>query len=142
MGLGREKIFDVRRVHNDVTFIDTFLTPEFCFKHRMFSFAYNDATNYYEIASREFPKIKKQLLANLTNHGRPFIYVVDGNFKNRGELYLLHQYMGIELKMDYARDTLANLQKLWGRPVHVETIVDDEPTILSFDGTSNDYKSK
>ena len=109
-----------------MTFIDTFLTPEFCAKHKMFSFAYNDATNYYEIASREFPQIKKQLLNNLTNHGRPFIYVVDGNYRNRGELYLMHQYMGIELKLDYARDTLANLQKLWARPVHIETVIDDD----------------
>ena len=27
LGLGRQKIFEVRRVHNDITFIDTFLTP-------------------------------------------------------------------------------------------------------------------
>ncbi|MEX2288330.1 MAG: SpoVR family protein [Planctomycetaceae bacterium] len=142
LGLGRQKIFDVRRVHNDVTFIDTFLTPEFCAKHKMFSFAYNDATNYYEIASREFPQIKRQLLNNLTNHGRPFIFVVDGNYRNRGELYLMHQYMGIELKLDYAHDTLANLQKLWARPVHIETVVDDDPTIMSFDGSNHETKPK
>ncbi len=142
LGLGKQKIFEVRRVHNDVTFIDTFLTPEFCARHRMFSFAYNDATNYYEIASREFPKIKQQLLNGLTNHGRPFIYVVDGNYRNRGELYLMHQYKGIELKLDYARDTLVNLQKLWGRPVHVETVIDDETTVLSFDGNSHEMKAK
>ena len=37
LGLGRQKIFEVRRVHNDITFIDTFLTPEFCVRHKMFS---------------------------------------------------------------------------------------------------------
>ena len=37
LGLGRKKIFEVRRVHNDITFIDTFLTPEFCVRHKMFS---------------------------------------------------------------------------------------------------------
>src|SRR5205085_9555050 len=26
LGLGRQKIFEVRRIHNDITFIDTFLT--------------------------------------------------------------------------------------------------------------------
>ncbi len=142
LGLGREKIFEVRRVHNDITFIDTFLTPEFCARHRMFSFAYNNATEYYEIASREFYKIKKQLLDNLTNHGRPLIRVVDGNYGNRGELYLRHDYVGVELKQDYARDTLANLGKLWSRPVHIETVVDDKETILSFDGTNHEMKPK
>ncbi|MBW3540160.1 MAG: SpoVR family protein [Planctomycetes bacterium] len=142
LGLGREKIFEVRRIHNDVTFIDTFLTPDFCAKHKMFSFAYNDATDYYEIASREFEKIKRQLLHNLTNHGRPFIYVVDGNYRNRGELYLMHRYQGVELKLDYARDTLQNLELLWSRPVHVETVIDDVPTVLSYDGHAHEMKAK
>ena len=142
LGLGQEKIFEVRRVHNDVTFIDTFLTPEFCAEYKMFSFAYNDATDYYEIASREFQKIKQQLLNGLTNHGRPFIYVIDGNHGNRGELYLKHEYLGVELKLDYARDTLQNLQKIWSRPVHVETVIDEEPTVLSFDGTDHEMNPK
>jgi stage V sporulation protein R len=142
LGLGREKIFDVRRIHNDVTFIDTFLTPEFCMKHRMFSFAYNDANNHYEIASREFENVKLQLLHNLTNHGRPFIFVADGNHRNRGELYLMHQSLGVELKLDYARDTLVHLEKVWSRPVHIETIIDDKPTVLSFDGSSHEMKAK
>jgi stage V sporulation protein R len=142
LGLGRQKIFEVRRIFNDITFIDAFLTPEFCIKHNFFAFAYNDQSNYYEIISREFPKIKQQLLDGLTNHGRPFIYVVDGNYKNRGELYLKHKYQGVELKLDYARDTLANLQRLWGRPVYIETIVDDKPTVLSFDGSQHESKQK
>jgi len=138
LGLGREKIFEVRRVHNDITFIDTFLTEDFCARHRMFSFAYNDSSEYYEIASRQFVEVKQQLLNSLTNHGRPFIYVTDGNFNNRGELYLKHKYIGIELKQDYAEDTLVNLQKLWSRPVHIETVVDDEPTLLTYDGKQHE----
>ena len=142
LGLGREKIFEVRRIHNDVTFIDTFLTPEFCRKHKMFSFAYNDSTEYYEIASREFEQIKQQLLHSLTNHGRPFIYVVDGNYRNRGELYLRHQYEGVELKLDYARDTLENLESLWSRPVHIETVLDEDPSVISWDGTTHEIRPK
>jgi stage V sporulation protein R len=82
------------------------------------------------------------LLNSLTNHGRPFIYVQDGNYRNRGELYLTHQYQGIELKQDYARDTLVNLEKLWSRPVHIETVIDNKPAVLSYDGRSHDVKSK
>ena len=141
-GLGREKIFEVRRIHNDVTFIDNFLTPEFCLKQNFFQYEFNESNNYYEIASRQFQEIKTQLLNSLTNHGRPFIYVVDGNYRNRGELYLAHKYQGIELKQDYARDTLANLEKLWHRPVHIETVVDDQPTTLSYDGHSHETKPK
>lgn len=142
LGLGRQKIFEVRRIHNDVTFIDSFLTPEFCVKHRFFEYKFNESTNYYEIASREFQEMKTRLLNGLTNHSRPFIFVVDGNYRNRGELYLQHQYEGMELKRDYADDTLTNLHRLWGRPVHVETVIDDKPSILSYDGNSHEVREK
>ncbi len=142
LGLGRKKIFEVRRIHNDVTFLDTFLTPEFCQKHKLFSFAYNEANDNYEIASREFKAIKTQLLDSLTNHSRPIIRVVDGNYANRGELYLMHQFQGMPLKLDYARDTLSNLAKLWCRPVHIETIMEEKATVLSFDGQNHAMRSK
>ena len=41
LGLGREKIFEVRRIHNDLTFIDEFLTLDFCREHKLFRFGYN-----------------------------------------------------------------------------------------------------
>jgi stage V sporulation protein R len=136
-GLGREKIFEVRRIHNDLTFIDEFLTLDFVREHKLFKFGYNPSTEFYEIETREFPKVKQQLLANLTNIGRPQIAVRDGNYKNRGELYLEHTYTGVELQLDYAKDTLRNLQKLWSRPVHLETVLEDARTVISFDGSGH-----
>jgi stage V sporulation protein R len=134
-GLGRQKIFEVRRIHNDLTFIDEFLTLDFCRRHKMFSFGFNEESNYYEIESRKFEDVKQQLLFNLTNMGRPIIYVRDGNHKNRGELFLEHRYSGVELKMAYAYDTLAALYKLWKRPVHIRTVLEESVSILSYDGS-------
>ncbi len=136
-GLGRQKIFEIRKIHNDLTFIDEFLTLDFCREHKLFSFGYNADTDAYHIESREFPKIKERLLFGLTNMGRPNIQVIDGNYKNRGELYLEHVYNSVELKLDYARDTLANLQRLWKRPVHIETILEGSKTVLSYDGNEH-----
>jgi stage V sporulation protein R len=135
--LGREKIFEVRRVHNDLTFIDTFLTLDFCRQYKLFQFGYNPDTDYYEIESRAFPKIKRQLLDNLTNMSRPQIAVRDANYKNRGELFLEHTFTGVELKIADARDTLVNLHRLWRRPVHIETVLDNHVTILSYDGAEH-----
>ena len=42
LGLGRQKIFEVRRIHNDLTFIDEFLTLDFCRQHKLFSFGFNE----------------------------------------------------------------------------------------------------
>ncbi len=138
-GLGREKIFEVRRIHNDLTFIDEFLTLDFVREHRLFRFGYNERSDVYEIESREFPKVKQQLLNSLTNRGRPIIAVVDGNYQNRGELYLEHRFSGVELQMDYARDTLENLQRLWGRPVHLETCLENTSAVLSYNGLEHDF---
>lgn len=134
VGFGKKKIFEVRKIYNDVTFIDAFLTPEFCAAHRLFSFDYNRNTSYYEITSREFKAIKEKLLFGLTNFGAPFIYVVDANYGNRGELLLRHRHEGVDLKIDYAREVLKNLYKIWKRPVFVETKVGDKMKIYSFDG--------
>ena len=134
-GLGRKKIFEVRKVHNDITFIDTYLTPEFCKEHKMFSFAHQDATKNYVVESREFEQVKSRLLFSLTNFGKPYIEVLNGNHRNRGELLLRHRYNGVELKIGDAQETMVNLRYIWGRPVHIETVIDDKPVLLSFDGT-------
>ncbi len=140
LGKGREKIFEVRRFHNDITFLDEFLTPEFALNQKLFTFQYNRDTDLYEIASREFQQIKKQLLFRMTNFGQPFIGVEDGNYNNRGELYLRHRHEGIDLRFDYARDTLRNVHKIWTRPVHLETVRDDKKFLLTFDG--RDYSER
>jgi stage V sporulation protein R len=140
LGLGRQKIFEVRRVHNDITFIDTFLTPDFCREHKMFSYAFQEQAGQYVIESREFQKIKQRLLFSLTNFGKPWIYVVDGNYRNRGELLLRHDHNGIDLKLKWAAEVLANLQFLWSRPVHLQTVVDNKPTLMSFDGSEHSTK--
>lgn len=140
VGLGRQKIFEVRKFHNDITFIDEFLTPEFALEQNLFTFRYNRDTDLYEIASREFAEIKQKLLYRLTNFGQPFIYVEDGNYGNRSELYLRHRHEGVDLRVDYARDTLRNLHKIWTRPVHLETVIDDKKRLLTFDG--RDYSER
>lgn len=140
LGLGRKKIFEARRIHNDVTFIDTFLTQDFCRRHQLFSFAHNDHTSTYEIESREFKKIKERLLFNLTNFGQPIIRVQDGNYRNRGELYLVQEHFGVDLRLDYAQDTIRHLHRLWTRPVHLETTVEGRTTLLSFDGAEHSIR--
>jgi stage V sporulation protein R len=141
LGLGKQKIFEVRKHYSDITFIDTFLTPEFCEEQGYFSFKYEENGKHYVVESREFDKVKQRLLANLTNFGKPWIFVVDANYRNRGELLLLHRHEGQDLKLNYAADTLGNVQAIWSRPVHVMTIVEDKPTLLSFDGSEHSMKS-
>ena len=64
------------------------------------------------------------------------IEVVDGNFKNRGELVLKHSHHGADLKIDWAQETLKHLHRLWTRPVHIQTILEGEAKRISFDGSN------
>lgn len=134
LGLGREKIFEVRRVYCDLTFIDTFMTEDFCRENNFFVFAYDEAKNHYEIASREFKKIKRQFLNSLTNRGQPFIQVTNANYQNRGELYLIHRNDGMDLRIDYAQECLKNLFSIWKRPVALEAQIEEKEKIFYFDG--------
>jgi stage V sporulation protein R len=140
LGLGREKIFEVRRHYNDVTFIDEFLTPEFCKDQLLFVYGYNDKRQAWEIIDRDFKKIKDKLLHQLTNFGQPIIEVVDGNFENRGELLLAHKHDGLDLKLDEARDTLASLVSMWRRPCNIVTKIDGKGVLLRFDGKEHSEK--
>jgi stage V sporulation protein R len=140
LGLGRKKIFEVRKLYNDITFIDEFFTEEFCRENKFFSFGFNERSGNWEIESREFKKVKEKLLFRLTNFGQPFIYVDDGNFENRAELLLKHKHEGVDLKMDHARDTLEGLARVWKRPVNLLTKVDGKGKILRYDGRDHSEK--
>ncbi|MCM2279237.1 MAG: SpoVR family protein [Oligoflexia bacterium] len=132
LGLGRQKIFEVRRVCNDVTFIDEYLTEEFVERYKMYTYAFNRRTNQYEIAERDFKKVKEKLLFQLTNMGQPFIHVTDGNFQNKGELLLWHKHQGLDLDVKWARETMRGLSELWKRPVNVETEVDGQKKLFTY----------
>jgi stage V sporulation protein R len=140
LGLGRQKIFEVRRIHNDVTFIDEFLTPEFVEKNRLYTYTYNKQTQEYVIESRDFKSIKEKMLFSLSNFGQPYVQVDDGNYRNRGELYLVHRYDGIPLRMDHARDTMENIFKIWQRPVHLETVAEKRRKVMTFNGAKHEEK--
>lgn len=134
LGLGRNKIFEVRKHYNDVLFIDEFLTEEFCVENKMFVYKFNKRTGQFEVDTRDFPLIKKKFLFQLTNFGQPIISVVDANFNNRGELLLAHLYEGIEMQPDYMNETMRNLFAIWKRPIAVATVLDNERRIVHFDG--------
>jgi stage V sporulation protein R len=129
-GLGRKRLFEVRRLYNDITFIDEFFTLEFCIEQKFYSFGFSDRSGNWEIMSREFKKVKDQLLRQLTNRGQPVIVVEDGNFENRSEVLLRHVHEGMDLDSAQARDTLRNAAKLWTRPVSLLTKVEGKGKLL------------
>ena len=129
-GLGMKRLFEVRKLYNDITFIDEFFTLEFCVDQKFYAFGFSERSGNWEIMSREFKKVKDQLLRMLTNRGQPVIVVEDGNFENRSELLLRHIHEGTDLDAAQARDTLRNTAKLWTRPVSLLTKIEGKGKLL------------
>ena len=132
--LGREKIFEIRKSHNDITFIDEFFTQEFCERMQLFTYKYNPRTGRFEIDTRDFEAIKQKLLSSLTNFGQPVIEVESDNFANRGELLLKHLHQGVDLDMAFAADTLRNIHAIWKRPVNLLTKQEGQEITFAYDG--------
>jgi stage V sporulation protein R len=124
----------VRKNYNDITFIDEFLTEDFVAEQKLYTFGYNEKRDRWEIEGRKFREVKEKLLFSLTNAGQPFIHVIDKNHENRGELLLKHDHQGVDLRMDYAREVLGSLHRVWKRPVEIHTAIDGKNTLLRFDG--------
>lgn len=120
---GWDRMYDVRESHNDVTFLDEFLTQEFITENNYFTYEHSQATGQFHVASDAAEDVKKKLLLQFTNFGKPTIAVYDGNYNNANELLLGHQYNGVMLDLGQARETLKRIFELWGRPVNLLTIV-------------------
>lgn len=134
VGKGRDKIFEIRASHNDISFIDEFLTPEFCNRQQIFTYKFNPRTGRNEVDSRDFAAIKQNMLSSLTNFGSPVIEIEDANFANRGELLLAHRHQGVDLDMRFAQETMKNIHGLWKRPVNLVTKYDGKEVTFCFDG--------
>ncbi len=132
LGLGRQKIFEIRRSHNDITFIDEFFTEEFCEEQKLYTYSMNPRTKRFEIKTRDWREVKEKMLAMLTNGGQPLIRVIEANYKNRGEILLKHDHQAQDLDLNFARATLQNVAAIWGRPAHLATLVDGAKRVYSF----------
>ena len=135
-GEGHDKIFEVRELENDVSFLRNYLTEELCEELDLFVFELIEEEEW-TITEKRWEKVRDQLVANMTNFGFPYLQVEDGDYNGNRELYLKHRYEGTELDMRYARKALEHVHALWGRPVHLETVIDEESSVLHYNGNEH-----
>jgi stage V sporulation protein R len=120
---GWDRMREIRQSHNDVTFLDEFLSQEFVDDNDYFTYEYAHKSGDYRVTSTDYQDVKKKLMLQFTNFGKPTITVEDGNYRNKNELLLSHQYNGVALDVTQAKETLKRLFQLWGRPVNLLTIL-------------------
>src|SRR5690554_1976967 len=89
-GSGREKIFEVREIESDISFIRNYLTKELVEQEDLFIF--EKKGNTYQITDKDYRNIRDQLVSMRVNGGFPYIVVENGDYLRNGELYLVHGF--------------------------------------------------
>ncbi|WP_373288569.1 SpoVR family protein [Lentibacillus kapialis] len=131
---GREKIFEVREIESDQSFIRNYLTKELVNREDMYLFEKQGSD--YTITDKDYENVRDQLVSQRVNGGFPYITVENGDYLRNGELYLVHGYEGIELDLHYLENVLPYIYQLWGRKVHLETMVEDKQVLFTYNGDS------
>jgi stage V sporulation protein R len=134
-GMGRQKLFEVREMENDVSFLRNYLTEDLI--KDLDLYLYKKEGDDWVIAEKNWQKVRDTIVGNMTNFGRPYIVVENGDYHGNRELYLKHLHEGQDLDLPYAEKTLQHVHQLWGRPVHLETLFENKRILLSYDGERN-----
>lgn len=128
----RNKIFEVREYDSDTSFIRNYLTKQLVEDLDLYVFEKKGAE--WKITDKSWEPIRDQLVYSRVNGGFPTIHVVNGDHARLGELYLAHNYEGVELDLKYVERTMPFIYQLWGRSIHLETTVEDKKVLFTFDG--------
>ncbi|HEX3243797.1 MAG TPA: SpoVR family protein, partial [Chloroflexota bacterium] len=132
-GGGRAKMFEVREIESDMSFLRNFLSKKLI--DDLDLYLYRKEGDRWVIVEKDWRVVRDSIVASMTNFGRPYLVIEDGDYKGNRELYIRHQFEGQELDQRYAEMTLRQVERLWGRTVHLETVVDEQPVVWSSDGT-------
>ncbi|MBB3108336.1 stage V sporulation protein R [Paenibacillus phyllosphaerae] len=137
-GGGRDKIFEVRELDSDISFLRNYLTKDLVKDLDLYVF--EKKGQEWKITDKGWENIREQLVYSRVNGGFPSLVVTDGDHNRVGEMYLTHQYEGVELDLRYVERTLPYVVQLWGKSVHLETVVEDKKIVFSCDGKKTSRK--
>mgnify|MGYP002795111885 FL=1 len=119
---GKDKIFEVRDMERDASFIRRYLTQELCEELNLFQYGKKSFDYVIEEVSDEggWKEIRDNLAFTAGLGSIPYIRVTDLNTRDL-TLTLEHVYDGRELEATYAKETLKYVQQLWGYKVRLLT---------------------
>lgn len=125
---GREKMFEVREIESDLSFIRNYLSKEVVKETNLFSF--DKQGSDFVINSTEWESVREALVQSRVNCGTPCISATTHD----RQLYLIHHYEGVDLDLRHVEKTLPFVYELWGKNVHLETKIENRDVLFSYDG--------
>lgn len=135
-GEGMKKLFEVRTDECDITLLRKYLSHSLVKKLDMYTYKLEEVNGepMWVVQETDWHKVRDSLLDSMTNFGIPVLFVEDGDYKRRGELLLKHEFDGKQLDLDYTERTLKYIHLIWKRPVHVQTVYEEVPMLLTYNG--------
>lgn len=131
-GSGREKMFEVREIESDISFIRNYLTKDLVMREDMYLFQKQGSE--YKVIDKQWEEVRDQLASSRVNGGFPYLTITDGDYLKNGELYITHSYEETELDVSYLEKVLPYFYQLWGRPIHIESRINEKPICFLYDG--------
>ena len=127
---GKEKIFEVREVERDSSFLRRYLTKDLCEELNLFQYNRRSFdTVIEEVSDEEGWKYIRDTLSYTAGMGNiPYVRVVDLDKKDY-TLTLENVFDGRALELSYAKRTLKYIQELWGHEVKLITKGTDKQEI-------------
>jgi stage V sporulation protein R len=129
---GDEKLFEVREVERDSSFLRRYLTEDLMREMDIFEYEpRGDELVVSRVADDDgWREVKETLIKGVGTASIPVIKVEDADFGQARTLYLKHYHDGRDLLLEYAEKTIAYIQRLWAREVVLETTVDGKRSLL------------
>lgn len=116
--LGKDKIFEVRKYYDDLTFIHEFFTEDFCREQEYFHWKHYP-NGEFKIENRDYNKIKSLLMRRHLNGGLPDVRLTEPNYRGKGEMMIQHFHDGRDLHHPYIFDVLTAIRAIWGQDVYL-----------------------
>jgi len=131
---GTDKLFEVREVERDTSFLRRYLTEELMREMDLFEYEpRGDDLVINKVSDEEgWKQVKETLIKNVGTGSIPVIKVEDADFGHNRTLYLKHYHDGRDLLAEYAEKTLAFVYRLWGRECVLETILQGKRSLLCY----------
>lgn len=131
---GREKLYEVREVERDTSFLRRYLTEELVRKLNLFEYQSQGSEKVVtRVADKEsWRDIKETFIRSVGMGMVPVIKIENADYNNNRVLFLKHSHDGRDLHLEYAEKTLQYLHQLWGREVVLESVINEKTALLSF----------
>ena len=120
---GKDKMFEVMKTHTDWLFMKGYLTPDLVDEMELYIFVERETpmTRDLIITRQKAEKVAELIITSFTHSHVPKVEITDGNYDQKGYLFLTHRWSGANLKQDYCKKTLQHIANIWGTNCYLET---------------------